>query len=75
MHAIKLVNNAGFVVFNFLTAANEGDHHDACKIGKINQELQKDFLCTGSQFPKFLSPPPSSLVPLYLILDHSKSQQ
>lgn len=24
-----------------ITAANEEDHYDACKLGEINQELQK----------------------------------
>lgn len=49
MHAIKHINNAWFDFFHFLTAPNEDDHYDACKIGKTNQELQKDFLCCGSE--------------------------
>lgn len=78
MHAIKNTNNVCF--FHFVTAPNEDDHYDACKIGKIHQELQKDSLTVKSfsaslQSNSLLSPPLCpSYSPFYLILDHSKSQ-
>lgn len=36
-----------FFFFHFVTASNEDDHYDACKIEEIHQELQKDSLCYG----------------------------
>lgn len=69
--------------FQSVTASNEDDNYDSCKIGKIHQELQKDSLCCGSLL-EFSSLQSNSLLslplcppycPFYLILDHSKSQQ